>query len=182
MNVLKMVYPWYCLVNGDELEQGDILENCPVFSPPSNLTLNSLEDAEAEFTWEERDVIIMSQSCDLVKGRKKKITEVLVCAVWNLSEITEGHLSTDKGKEEARRGQLPAHHLLNECDLPDAEREFRVVDFHRIYALPLDFTREFATKNQNRIRLLPPYREHLSQAFARFFMRVGLPSDIPPFR
>jgi hypothetical protein len=29
--------------------------------------------------------------------------------------------------------------------------------------------------------LLPPYREHLSQAFARFFMRVGLPVDIPPF-
>jgi hypothetical protein len=32
-----------------------------------------------------------------------------------------------------------------------------------------------------RLRLLPPYREHLSQAFARFFMRVGLPVDIPPF-
>lgn len=23
--------------------------------------------------------------------------------------------------------------------------------------------------------LMPPYREHLSQAFARYFMRVGLP-------
>ncbi len=29
-----------------------------------------------------------------------------------------------------------------------------------------------------RFRLLPPYREHLSQAFARFFMRVGLPIPI----
>jgi hypothetical protein len=28
---------------------------------------------------------------------------------------------------------------------------------------------------------MPPYREHLSQAFARYFMRVGLPSDIPSF-
>ena len=181
MNVLKMTYPWYCLVNGDELEQGDILECCPVFSPPPNLTLNSLQEQEVDFIWEQRDVIIMSQSCDLVKGNEK-ITEVLLCAVWNLSELTEGHLSTKKGREEARRGQLPAHHLLNGCDLPDAEREFRVVDFHRIYALPLDFTREFATKNQKRIRLLSPYREHLSQAFARFFMRVGLPTDIPPFR
>lgn len=95
MNVLKMTYPWYCLINGDELEQGDILENCPVFSPPSNLTLNSLEDAEADFTWESRDVIIMSQSCDLVKDREK-VTEVLLCAVWNRSELTEGHLSTDQ--------------------------------------------------------------------------------------
>jgi hypothetical protein len=32
-----------------------------------------------------------------------------------------------------------------------------------------------------RLRLLPPYREHLSQSFARFFMRVGLPVDIPSF-
>lgn len=84
--------------------------------------------------------------------------------------------------EEARRGQLPAFHALNECKLPNAGREFRVVDFRRIYALPLDFTREFAMKTPDRIRLLPPYREHLSQAFARFFMRVGLPTDIPPFR
>jgi hypothetical protein len=44
---------WYCLVNGDELEQGDILESCPVFSPPSNLTLKALEEREADFTWEE---------------------------------------------------------------------------------------------------------------------------------
>jgi hypothetical protein len=26
-----------------------------------------------------------------------------------------------------------------------------------------------------------PYLEHFSQAFARFFMRVGLPSTIPGF-
>ena len=31
----------------------------------------------------------------------------------------------------------------------------------------------------NRLRLCPPYREHLAQSFARFFMRVGLPIDIP---
>ncbi len=34
----------------------------------------------------------------------------------------------------------------------------------------------------SRLRLLPPYREHLAQGFARFFMRVGLPVDIPAFR
>jgi hypothetical protein len=26
-----------------------------------------------------------------------------------------------------------------------------------------------------------PYREHLAQSFARYFMRVGLPVNIPPF-
>ncbi len=33
-------------------------------------------------------------------------------------------------------------------------------------------------RGQPRLRLLPPYREHLSQAFARFFMRVGLPVQV----
>ena len=181
MNILEIDYPWYRLVNGDELEQGDILEDCPVFFPPSDLTLNALEEESADFTWEERDVIVLSQSCDLVKGRKK-ITEVLLCLLWNRSELTQGHLSTSQGMEDARRGQLPAFHVLNECKLTDAEREFRVVDFRYVYTLPLDFCREFAVKSPHRVRLLSPYREHLSQAFARFFMRVGLPTDIPPFR
>ena len=178
MNISETTYPWYSLINSDELEQGDILEGCPIFLPPSNLTLNSLE---ANFRLTQRNVIIMSQSCDMVKGREK-ITQVLLCFLWNRSDHTQGHLSTNKGIEEARRGQLPAHHLLNECKLPNAERDFRIVDFHNTYTLPLDFCREFAEKSQTRIRLLPPYREHLSQAFARFFMRVGLPTDIPRFR
>ncbi len=29
-----------------------------------------------------------------------------------------------------------------------------------------------------RVRLLSPYKEHLSQAFARYFMRVGLPRPL----
>ena len=181
MNILEADYPWYCLVNSDELKQGDILEGCPVFFPPSDLTLNSLEEENADFAWEERNVIVMSQSCDLVKGREK-ITQVLLCPLWNRSMLTEGHLSTNRGMEDARRGQLPAFHVLDECKLKDTEREFRVVDFRYIYTLPLDFCREFAVKMPSRVRLLSPYREHLSQAFARFFMRVGLPTDIPPFR
>ena len=178
MNISEITYPWYCLVKGDELEQGDILEDCPVCLPPPNLTINS---SEANFKLTQRNVIVMSQSCDMVKGREK-IEEVLLCLVWNRSEHKKGHLSTDKGMEDARRGQLPAHHLLNECKLSNVEKEFRIVDFRYIYTLPLDFCREFAAKSSNRIRLLPPYREHLSQAFARFFMRVGLPTDIPPFK
>lgn len=181
-----MTYPWYCLVDSDELKQGDILEDCPVFSPPSNLTPNFLKDSEAEavFEWEERDVIIMSQSCDLVKGREK-LEEVLLCAVWKQSELTQlpkEPLSTKEGMEEARKGRRPAFQVLNECELAKVRKEFRIVDFRRTYTLPTDFCREFAAIAQNRIRLLPPYREHLSQAFARFFMRVGLPTDIPSFK
>ncbi|MBI3950042.1 MAG: hypothetical protein HY314_06270 [Acidobacteria bacterium] len=172
-------YPWYQAVSGDDIEQGDILDACPVFLPPEDLAGSSL--TTATFRWEERDVIVLSQSCDMVKGREK-ISEVLLCAIWKRSELTEGHLATNKGMEDARRGNLPGFHVLAECTVPGFPQEVRVVDFRRVYSLPLAFARKQAVVAGSRIRLLPPYREHLSQAFARFFMRVGLPVDIPPFK
>ncbi|MBE0478052.1 hypothetical protein IBX65_02895 [Candidatus Aerophobetes bacterium] len=62
------------------------------------------------------------------------------------------------------------------------ERGYTVVDFRSVYSVAFDFIVELAEKRGKRLRLLPPYREHLSQAFARFFMRVGLPMDIPSFK
>jgi hypothetical protein len=174
-----MDYPWYDLVTGDDLEQGHLLEACPVFSPPEDLAVSPV--TEAVFRWEQRDVVVMAQTCDLVKGREK-VTEVLLCPVWARSELTEGYLATAKGMEEARRGNLPGFYVLAACALPGVSREVRVVDFRRVYSLPLGFVRRQATATPSRLRLLPPYREHMAQAFARFFMRIGLPVDIPAFK
>src|SRR5208337_1004576 len=174
-----LTYPWYQLVQDDSLEQGDLFEGCPVFFPPEEIA-ETVSDA-AEFRWEERDIIVMTQTCDLIGGREN-VTEVLLCPVWKRSELSEGHLSTPRGLEDARRGNLPGFHMLAECTLGELRREVRIVDFRRIYSLPLGFMRRRAATDRARLRLLPPYREHLSQAFARFFMRVGLPVDIPPFR
>ncbi|MEG4204057.1 hypothetical protein QUA20_09025 [Microcoleus sp. Pol7_A1] len=177
-------YPWYQLVSGEEedIKQGDILEDCPVFQLPENLAEIKKDKLEitTKVEWREQDVIIMSQSCDMVKGREK-LTETLLCAVWKRSELKEGYLASNVGMEEARRGNLPGYHVLGECSLPEFHRDIRVVDFRRVYSLPLPFVRRLATEAEKRIRLLPPYREQLAQAFARYFMRVGLPTDIPPF-
>ena len=178
-----MDYLWYEIVNGDDIQQGDILKNCPVFMLPSEVSLD-LSDPTGkpyEVPFQDRDVIVLSQTCDMVKGREK-ISEVLLCAVWKKSDFTSGAMSTKKDWNDARKGAMPGFHVLNKCDLEGFERDYMVVDFHRVHSLPLDFVRKIATKLGNRIRLLPPYREHLSQAFARFFMRVGLPVDIPEFR
>jgi hypothetical protein len=59
---------------------------------------------------------------------------------------------------------------------------YLVVDFRNVYSVSFDFLTEWVQRKGRRLRLLSPYREHLSQAFARFFMRVGLPVDIPPFK
>lgn len=167
------IYPWFADVEGDELEQGDIIEYCPVFAPPADLDAEKNEIAE--FKWEQRDLIVMSQSCDLVKGREK-LEEVLFCPVYFRSE----HSFKDNDLENARKGGLPGYHIISASTLPELEREVRIVEFRRVYTLPLSFVRAQAAQNR-RLRLLPPYKEHLSQAFARFFMRVGLPVDVPSF-
>lgn len=175
-----MKYPWYQTVRGSDLEQGDIFESCPVYLPRADLP--TLEDGTLFFDEELRDVIVVSQACDLVAGREK-VTEVLLCPLWLRAQFVPPHyLASAKGLEEARRGILPGFHVLAACEEPGFEREARGVDFWRVYSLPVAFVRRQAENADGRLRLLPPYREHLSQAFARFFMRVGLPVDIPPFR
>lgn len=67
-------YPWYAVVNGEEdLMQGDFIIECPVVIPPLQIS-NNVEIKIIEY-----DVIIMSQSCDLVQ---RKLDLVLVCPVW----------------------------------------------------------------------------------------------------
>ena len=175
-------YPWYIVASGDELEQGDILENCPVFGPPDELAIHSVAPgSQVTFSCKTRDVIVMSQSCDIVKNREK-LEHVLLCGLWHREELNEDKFfSQDKHWEQARCGRLPAYHVLAKCELPSFDYDVRLVDFRRVYSLPLNFVRTF-TLASPRIRLMPPYREHLSQAFARYFMRVGLPADIPAFR
>jgi len=56
-------YPWYEVVSGKEpLLQGDFIKSCPVLVPPSKIDIGKVNVDVIEY-----DVIIMSQSCDLVQ-------------------------------------------------------------------------------------------------------------------
>ncbi|MBN2030733.1 hypothetical protein JW824_10870 [bacterium] len=170
-------YPWYTIVKGeDPLRQGDFIDLCPVVIPSQSITQGVGVTADVI----EYNVTIMSQSCDL---ENEKIDLVLVCPIWSLKEMEEksNFLKSSEGKESLRRGNIPGYHLLNKCELDGHNSYFMVVDFRSVYSVPYQFLLGLAKKRTSRLRLLPPYREHLSQAFARFFMRVGLPVDIPRF-
>jgi len=169
-------YPWYDIVNGDEdLMQGDFIKECPVVIPPSKIS------DEVEVRIINYDVVIMSQSCDLVQ---RKLDLVLVCPIWSLIEFEKrsDFFKNNKGKEALRQGNVPGYHLLNKCEVEGFLMDYLAVDFRSVYSVPFDFLIDLAKRRGKRLRLLPPYREHLSQAFARFFMRVGLPVDILPFK
>lgn len=161
-------YPWYGLAKGEPLEQGDILLNCPHDEFLANGSVDRL--------W--TDVVVLSQSCDLIHD---KLAVVQVCPLLPLETIALElpHLQNRKGRENLRKGNLPGYHLLNRCSLEGHETDFLVCDFRLVFGVRKPTICSLA--GTPHLRLLPPYREHLAQAFARFFMRIGLPADIPPF-
>jgi hypothetical protein len=172
-----MDYPWYDVAEGEGLQQGDFLRNCPVLVPKGPVGTETKIKGEIV----QYDVAVMSQSCDL---EQDKLDLVLVCPHWALEDAAnqQPYLKATNAKEQLRRGNLPGYHLIAACELPDLKHGLRVVDFRTTFAIPAVFLRQFAKENGKRPRLLPLYREHLSQSFARFFMRVGLPVDIPAFK
>lgn len=170
-------FPWYTIAHPtDFLNQGDFILGCPIleqiFNPQS-------EKIEAQYT--EYDVIIMSQSCDLENG---KIQLVLVCPFEQLRIIAAQNpwFQSNKNLEKLRQGNQPNYHLLNQSTVAGHELDYIIVDFRTVFSVPFEFLTQKIKHTPSRLRLLPPYKEHLSQAFARFFMRVGLPVNIPLFK
>jgi len=175
-----MQYEWYKEVFENEpLEQGDIIEKCNFLIPDMDHYDAILKNIETEKPIDIKEVnaIILSQSCDI---RNNKIDSIILCPIFPFSDLTiKGmQFSDPKEREILRRGNNPAYHLLNKFKTENLSEDFYVVNFHNIYSAPKKFI-EAIVKNKSRKRLLPPYREHLSQSFARYFMRVGLPTDIP---
>jgi hypothetical protein len=130
-------------------------------------------------------MIVMTQSCDLVVrgGGSCAVSEAALCPVYFRHDLRDHPIfRKSEGWNNAKKGRLPAFHVLNRCEIEGHELDFMVVDLGRVAGLSVAILREFAAAQGERVRLLPPYREHLAQAFARFFMRVGLPVDIPDFK
>jgi len=127
------------------------------------------------------DLIIVTQSCDLEQGKSQFVA---LCPIFPL-DVYETINPELKGKgrwEQVRKGRVEGLYLLSSTANPNNNREALVVDFGEIHSFPFDLLVGHAQEVNPRWRLRSPYLEHFSQAFARFFMRVGLPSSIPPFK
>lgn len=179
-------YPWYQEISGSDFTQGDILVDCPLLLPnPEEIFVRALEGSGEKLSTDipvkQATLIVMTQACDIAN---QKVNSIVLCPIWPLEEYSKDQagapqLSTDKGKEDLRRGYYPPLHLLNRDT--DFGFGYQVVDFRELYSLPTGVVALVAGKAKKRARLLSPYREQLAQSFARYFMRVGLPIDIPKF-
>lgn len=175
-------YPWYDVIQESTLEQGDMFFSLQVVEPVLSKTVTAGAEVETAAIVRDFDIVVLSQSCDLVQG---KLESVLVCPHWSIDEyeaIGGDFFRSRNGREEIRRGNVPGLHMLAQCDLPGFNSPIRIAGFRQAFSVPFSFLLQLANSSNPRLRLLPPYREHLAQAFARFIMRVGLPVDIPPFK
>ena len=160
------------------VEQGDIVECCNIIIPKEvhYLAISDNMETEEPFDIIEINGIVLSQSCDI---QNQKIDSIILCQIFSLREFTDkgGWFASAQAREDLRQGKFPEYHLLQRFKGDKLPNDFYFVDFHHIYSVPKKFI-EALLKDKPRKRLLTPYREHLSQSFARYFMRVGLPEDI----
>ncbi len=189
--------PWYEVVDaGTQLTQGDLVFDCPLLTWSAGATLQVGGSHETEVLKQaasafRADVVVMTQACDLEHG---KVRNVVLCPHVSLSKFQEaweramrqaGQNATAKAWkntcDDIADGHVWNHAFLNSVAPGEGTlgTEIRVVDFHDIFTVPREFVESLLNQRKAPwLRLLPPYREHLSQAFARFFMRVGLPEPL----
>lgn len=166
---------FWCIADGPQLAQGDFLPRCvmPLFLPPG-----SVMDDPHEVPLVQSDLIVVTQSCDL---ENHQVQFVALCPIHSVDVFEEFNPEfRRRGQwENVRKGRVEGLHLLASPTDPANNRDALVVDFGHIVSLPLDYLNHHADSLGDRWRLESPYLEHFSQAFARFFMRVGLPTAIP---
>jgi hypothetical protein len=174
-----MTRSWWMATHGSALAQGDLLPDCLVPVLIAEPDPQSLEPAEQ--TLRRARLIVVTQSCDL---ENQRVEFVALCPIHTLEEFEAANPEfAKKGQwENVRKGRIEGLHLLASTDQPDNNRAALVVDFGHIISIPLAYLAKHADSIGQRWRLDSPFLEHFSQAFARFFMRVGLPAAISPFK
>ncbi len=177
-------YPWYSIADGENLEQGDFVDDCEV------LVSSYVLDGEAisldvstyrvKGTADVYDLVIVSQSCDLENG---KLDYVLLCPRWSYKEFAEANSDFRKidKLEQIRQGKQYRYCMLNASNLSDLPYEIQIVDLGIVFSIPYETLKQMAKSSGKRLRLLSPYKEKLAQAFAYYYMRIASPSDIPKF-
>lgn len=190
---------WYAVVDAARaLTQGDLIFDCPLMGWKADPVDFDGRDEEAvlkaAIQASKAGVIVLTQACDL---EQDKVANVILCPHLALSafrqdwedRLREQNQLPSKAEKlekawantckDIRDGFVWNHAMLNHRLEDPLPIEHRVVDFREVFTVPRSFLESFLRqRGGQRLQLLPPYREHLSQAFARFFMRVGLPTPV----
>jgi hypothetical protein len=119
------------------------------------------------------DVIVLTQSCDIPKDSQPRL---LVAEVQSYSAMVRDRAGTESAKAGYRkhliRGAAVSDILLPPCMLLSMN-DYLIVNFRELHMV---FKHRLPSQD-GYVCLASPYREQLSQAYACYHMRVGLPTD-----
>jgi hypothetical protein len=154
----------------DELSQGSVVLNTWVFEESAESTPEQPDVAERFI-----DAIVLTQSCDISKVPQ---TRLLVAEIQSYASVAErGEIfRSSKYRKELVDGLTISEFLLPPA--ADVLADWSLVNFRELYTVD----RDRLSGGESFLGLDSPYREHLGQAFARFMMRVGLPTGLFDFR
>ncbi|MCP9227268.1 hypothetical protein NMG90_17850 [Bacillus mycoides] len=164
---------WYDVINNEtHISQGDILFQCPIFTPEPQYHFGDLDSLQqTPLAVGLADVIVMTQACDLdiSGGRTPKVDSVVVAVLINVKGQSWSSVS------QVANNKINSAYLLNQNHY-GVEMDWQIVNFKDLYTVPYSLLDEFR-KHGARLRLKSPYLENLSQKFGNFFARVGLPNE-----
>ncbi|MBY0228716.1 MAG: hypothetical protein K2W96_05495 [Gemmataceae bacterium] len=160
---------------GAPLEQGDILDGCPLFilDPDTDLTLGP-DKLRPECVTSR--VIVLTQSCDIAQG---KADRVVVAPVHEAGTIVRrGELKPQTIRDSIRRGAMFGWYFLPAARVPAAFPE-SIIDLRDLHTIPLKAMSSLAKSGKRVVRLVTPFREHMAQHLGVTYMRIGLPEPYP---
>jgi hypothetical protein len=174
---------WWTAATGDAHEQGDVLRRFPVIHVDD---IDLAGEPTVRTRIQTIDAILVTQTCDLENA---KIRNILLARLvpWTdfaAAQFAAGNtaIKSSAFRRNLIRGDIPPLTLLHEREA-QPRLPWSVVDFRELYVVDRGRIDAFVAQpgNRRRPRLMSPYKEHFAQAFARFYMRVGLPHDAGSF-
>jgi hypothetical protein len=182
------------------ISQGDIFRNVECIEYVAEKR-GTIEVSKIEFPF----VVVLTQDCDLEQDGRyknnpaakppsnddKKLFSVLVAPLYNAEHVFLGeHLadlglkmaSINKSKTEGKtlmQNERPRYHFLDfPTDIPVVAS---VTDFKHYFSVSVAYLEKIRPKNFV-CRLSELYREDLSQRFAAYLARIGLPDISVPHK
>ena len=176
---------WFESGDDNQIRQGEVLLEFTVALPETGaaeIPEGEIVDAEAA-TYRG---IVLTHSCDLERRlqddgqtlSEPKVSSLVVAAMY-LPDQLENHprlgncFKSSTYLLHVREGNTRNLCMLGGFESVDIAWEYAVVSFTELYQLPYESVAQLISEQGPRIRLRPPFREYLSQAFAKTFMEIG---------
>ena len=152
----------------DSIDQGDLIDSCPILSL-ENIDLDNLQPVKTRCATYR--VLVLTQTCDLANIKTTRVVVGLVLEANAL--VAETLLKPADIKGPIRAGRVWGWYFLpKNADLGLPEM---IVDLRQLHTVRMDILVALVQRGQRRGRVQPLFREHLARHMAETYARIGLP-------